>query len=32
MEEDPFVAEGLFDVSLHPFRAALIRGTLPGPH
>ncbi len=32
MEEDPFVAGGLFDVSLHPFRAALIRGTLPGPH
>lgn len=27
MEEDPFVAEGLFGVSLHPFRAALIRGT-----
>lgn len=27
MEEDPFVAKGLFGASLHPFRAALIRGT-----
>lgn len=24
MEEDPFVAEGLFGASLHPFRAALV--------
>ena len=26
MEEDPFVAGGLFAASLHPFRAALVRG------
>jgi uncharacterized protein YciI len=26
MEEDPFVAEGLFRASLHPFRAALVEG------
>ncbi len=27
MEEDPFVSEGLFGADLHPFRAALVRGT-----
>lgn len=26
MEEDPFVAEGLFRASLHPFRASLVQG------
>ena len=26
MEADPFVADGLMRASLHPFRAALIRG------
>ncbi len=26
MEDDPFVADGLFGASLHPFRAALIEG------
>jgi uncharacterized protein YciI len=26
MEADPFVSEGLFTASLHPFRAALMRG------
>jgi len=26
MEGDPFVAEGLFRASLHPFRAALVEG------
>lgn len=26
MEEDPFVAQGLFHASLHPFRAALVEG------
>ena len=25
MEEDPFIAEGLFTASLHPFNAALMR-------
>jgi uncharacterized protein YciI len=25
MNEDPFVSEGLFRASLHPFRAALVR-------
>ncbi len=25
MEEDPFVAEGLFRATLHPFNAALVR-------
>lgn len=29
MEEDPFVAEGLFRASLHPFRAALVEGRDP---
>jgi uncharacterized protein YciI len=29
MEEDPFVSEGLFTATLHPFRAALLRW-LPG--
>lgn len=27
MESDPFVANGLMRVSLHPFRAALVRGS-----
>jgi len=27
MEADPFVAGGLMRASLHPFRAALVRGT-----
>lgn len=26
MESDPFVSSGLFTASLHPFRAALVRG------
>lgn len=26
MEDDPFVAEGLFRASLHPFRASLVQG------
>ncbi len=26
MEEDPFVADGLFRASLHPFRPSLVRG------
>ena len=30
MEEDPFVADGLFRASLHPFRAALVEGR-PAP-
>ncbi len=25
MEEDPFVSEGLFKATLHPFKVALIR-------
>ena len=25
MEEDPFVASGMFGASLHPYRAALMR-------
>jgi uncharacterized protein len=32
MEEDPFVAKGLFAASLHPFSAALIRGAHVGEH
>jgi uncharacterized protein YciI len=27
MEADPFIARGLFTASLHPFNAALMRGT-----
>lgn len=30
LEEDPFVAEGLFRASLHPFRSALVEGR-PAP-
>jgi len=30
MEEDPFIREGLFRASLHPFRAALVEGRATG--
>ena len=30
MDEDPFVVNGLFRATLHPFRAALVEGRLPG--